>query len=96
MFKQPSFDLEQYMIPMKGGKKYLPVAPRIAWLREVYPDAQVDIELVFHDPDAKLAVARARVVIRPRAPPPPTTAAKRLKISTTIWRKAALRPSGAR
>jgi len=63
MFKQPSFDLEQYMIPMKGGKKYLPVAPRIAWLREVYPDAQVDIELVFHDPDAKLAVARARVVI---------------------------------
>jgi len=60
--KEPSFDLQPYMLNLKG-KSYLPVAPRIAWLREIHPDAQIDVEMVFHDMDAKLAIMRATIKI---------------------------------
>jgi hypothetical protein len=41
----PDFDPNHYLIDLKG-KKYLPVAARLAWLREVQPDAVILTTLV--------------------------------------------------
>lgn len=60
--RAPSFDTAPYM-KVLGGKKYLPVAPRIAWLREVYPEARIETEIHTLDLDAKLCIAHARITI---------------------------------
>jgi hypothetical protein len=55
-----TFNPSEHLIDIQG-KQYLPVAWRIAWLRDVHPDARIKTELVSHTPDE--AVFRADVQI---------------------------------
>ena len=43
------------------GKAYLPVAERIVWFRNDYPEGQIETTLVEHDRQAGYAMYRARV-----------------------------------
>jgi hypothetical protein len=43
------------------GKKYLPVAPRLAWLREHHPDAIITTEIVEHNAAEKWCIIRATI-----------------------------------
>jgi len=56
------FDTKPHLMNLKG-KQYLPVAPRIAWLREEHPDAIFESELVMLDLEKSLAVFRATVTL---------------------------------
>lgn len=44
---------------------YLEVKFRIQWLRDRHPDANIETELIFHDPDRGLAVCKAKVSVPP-------------------------------
>lgn len=59
----PSFDLSSYFMPV-GGNQYLPVAPRIAWFRDVNPSGEIHSQLVEHDLAGGYAMFRVRVVDR--------------------------------
>lgn len=51
-----AFDPNQHMMNLKG-KSYLPVAARLAWLREQHPDAHVITDLREHEPGYALFMA---------------------------------------
>jgi hypothetical protein len=55
-----TFDPSRYLSKV-GGADYLEVKWRLVWLRETYPDATIDTELVSHD--GALAVFKATVTI---------------------------------
>jgi hypothetical protein len=54
------FNPSEHLIDIQG-KQYLPVAWRIAWLRDTHPEALIHTLLISHDSDE--AVFRAEVVI---------------------------------
>ncbi len=54
------FNPSEHLIDLKG-KDYLPVAWRIAWLRDKHPEAQLDTVIIEQDSDH--AIFRATVVI---------------------------------
>lgn len=58
----PSFDLAPYFIALKG-KQYLPVAPRVAWLREDHPDAVITTEIVEHNAKEQWVIVKASISI---------------------------------
>src|SRR5258708_6253420 len=57
-----TFDYKPHLMDLKG-KKYLPVAPRIAWLREEHPDAHIETSLIEMDLTSRMAIFRAVVTI---------------------------------
>lgn len=56
------FDPSDYFVPLKG-KKYLPVAPRIAWFRQDKPCWRINTELVEfkHENNFCLAVFQCKI-----------------------------------
>lgn len=56
------FDPSDYLVPLKG-KKYLPVAPRIAWFRQEKPCWRINTELVEfkHENNFGLAVFQCKI-----------------------------------
>lgn len=59
---ETSFDAARYVVKLRG-KDYLEVKWRLVWLRVEHPDAIISTELVFHDPERKLAIFKAEVAI---------------------------------
>lgn len=53
---------DKYLIRMRGGKMYLPVAPRVAWFRKEHPDWTIETEPL--NIDWEHGVAMFRAVIR--------------------------------
>ena len=62
-----SFDPKTVLTRTKGSPKpnYLEVKYRLVMLREMFPEASIETELVYHDPEKHLAVARATVTLPP-------------------------------
>jgi hypothetical protein len=56
-----SFNPQDHLMPMKGGKKYLPVAARLMWLNDKYERFTINTE--FLRLEQTYAVAKAHVVI---------------------------------
>jgi uncharacterized protein YbdZ (MbtH family) len=56
-----SFDPKPYFLRLKG-KDYLPVAARLAWLREEHPEAHITTDLLQHD-QGKYALFRATITV---------------------------------
>ena len=50
---------EEYMIQMKGGKKYLPVAPRVKMFRDDHPMGRIEATIVEIDREAKFCMCEA-------------------------------------
>lgn len=57
-----TFDPSRYLSKV-GKADYLEVKWRMVWLREVHPDAEIDTELVTHDPDRTFAMFKAVVSV---------------------------------
>jgi len=58
-----NFDPARHLIRLPRGGEYLEVKWRLLWLRLEHPDAHIETELVHFDPEKKLAVFKARIVI---------------------------------
>lgn len=55
-------EIEKMLISMRDGRKYLPVAARVLWFRENHPEWTIETEAIVLDPDAGIAVFRARIL----------------------------------
>lgn len=55
-----AYDPNQHMIRLKG-QDYLPVAPRLCWFRDKYPQGTVTTEIIHLDVEKQICVSRARV-----------------------------------
>ena len=60
-----TFNPNDHLIKLKG-KDYLPVAWRLVWLRELYPDANIFTEVLQLDTEHRFCMCRARVDIPER------------------------------
>jgi len=56
-----TFNPNDYLVNIKG-KKYLPVAARIAWMRIEHPDWKIKTKIVEWDKEKKWAVMRATIL----------------------------------
>lgn len=52
---------EDYLVQIRGGAKYLPVAPRLVMFRDRYPQGNIETELVHFDPELKLVIAKCTI-----------------------------------
>lgn len=55
-----SFNPNEYLMDIKG-KKYLPVAARIAWMRTEHPNWRINTDIIEWNKEKKWVVARATV-----------------------------------
>lgn len=53
------FDVKRYLIKIKGGQYYLPVAARLIWFRKEHPDWSVETHLIQIDLEKRVAVFQA-------------------------------------
>jgi hypothetical protein len=53
--------LESYLVPMRDGKRYLPVAARLIWFRNEHPDWAIETHPLHLDMDAGVAVYQATI-----------------------------------
>lgn len=60
MSEQSAFDPTRHLTKV-SGRDYLEVKWRLVWLRDTYPDAQIETEMVQHQ--GQMAVFRAKVTI---------------------------------
>lgn len=54
---------EDQMIPMRGGKKYLPVAPRVKMFRDEHPGGRIDATIVELDRERKFCLCEASIYL---------------------------------
>lgn len=54
---------EDQMIPMRGGKKYLPVAPRVKMFRDEHPGGRIDATIVELDRERKFCLCEASIFL---------------------------------
>lgn len=56
-----AFNVRRYLIRVRGGQEYLPVAARLAWFRDEHPDWSIETEPIHLDVERQVAVFRAVV-----------------------------------
>ncbi len=56
-----AFNVRRYLIRVRGGQEYLPVAARVAWFRDEHPDWSIETELVELNLERQIAVFRATI-----------------------------------
>lgn len=56
------FNIQDHLIQIRGGQKYLPVAARLIWFREEHPDWRIETEPVHIDWEHGVAMFRASVL----------------------------------
>lgn len=57
------FDPSRHLIRLPRGGEYLEVKWRLLWLRNEFPHAQIETEMVHFDPEKRMAVFKARITI---------------------------------
>jgi len=55
------FNVRRYLIRVRGGQEYLPVAARLAWFRDEHPDWSIETETLLLDVERQVVVFRAIV-----------------------------------
>ncbi len=56
-----TFNPNEHLISLKGGRPYLPVQWRLVWFREQYPHGSIKTELVHLDLEKSVAIFKAEV-----------------------------------
>lgn len=56
-----AFDVKKYLIKIRGGQYYLPVAARLIWFRDEHPDWSVETQPLQIDLEKRVAVFQAIV-----------------------------------
>jgi len=56
-----AFNVRRYLIRVRGGQEYLPVAARLAWFRDEHPDWSIETEPIHLDVERQVVVFRAVV-----------------------------------
>ncbi len=56
-----AFNVRRYLIRVRGGQEYLPVAARLAWFRDEHPDWSIETEPIIIDVERQVVVFRAVV-----------------------------------
>lgn len=60
---QAEFDPSRYLVNLNGRGEYLEVKWRLMWLRTEHPDAILETECVYHDPQGREACFKCRVTL---------------------------------
>ncbi len=56
------FDPSKHLIRVQGNREYLPVAWRLVWFREAYPDWGIHTSIYHLDLERQIAICRAEIL----------------------------------
>jgi len=56
-----AFNVRRYLIRVRGGQQYLPVAARLVWFREEHPDWSIETQPLHLDFESGIAVFQATI-----------------------------------